>query len=181
MHPSTQDLIQVIWGQLCRWTRDAHKAAENAQTRREELASFDWFDWHILEVSAEQCQQLWDILPRRIEQREEVINEFCYNHSFTQAIGVLCSWYEAHGILMEEWDVKEGWTLPIEQDNEAETPSSPLPTSPQGLPQPTIPFAIRSKASKGESSQQFSQRSPEKGEETVVDIKIPSTRSRALS
>ena len=41
LDPGTQDLIKVIRGQLHRWTKDARKAAEKAQTKREELAFFD--------------------------------------------------------------------------------------------------------------------------------------------
>ena len=48
LHPGVQDLIKVVRGQLRQWTKDARKAAEKAQTRREELASFDWFDLHML-------------------------------------------------------------------------------------------------------------------------------------
>ena len=87
-------------------------------------------------------------------------------------------WYEAHGIPRENWDTGEGWTLPIRQDDEAETPSTPLPISLQELPLLTTPLTIRSKVSIGEASLQ---RSPETEKEIEVVVKRPLTRSRALS
>ena len=76
----------------------------------------------MLELGTEECQELWDLIPEEEEQREAVINKFQQDHNFTQAIGVLYEWYEAHKIPKEEWDTREGWFVFGSQWDDSEAP-----------------------------------------------------------
>ena len=88
---------------------------------------------------------------------------------------------------MKEWDSREDWTLPTSQSDEAETPSTPPPTSPQEPQKHTTPMTIRRKVNKGELSQEPRQQSLDTEEEIEVKmvekkaIRRPLRRSRALS